>query len=142
MVHGRATVKSRWRPALILVTAALAAVSATTHAGELGRTSRGTVSISVIIPPHVLVRSGVPGAWLCVTATGLSGFSARVIGNAVVPGAREIDRADDRRGGGSRGDGRCGAGAKATPIAGASAAVALAARDGDQGPPTLLIVPE
>ena len=141
-MHGRATVKSRWRTALILVTVALGAASAPTHAGSIGRTSRGTVSISVIIPPRVLVRRGFPGTWLCVIAIGLGGYSAEMTGTAGATGTRAIDRAADRRGGGTWRDRRCGADAEVVPMPGASAAVALAARRDDPAPPTLLIVPE
>lgn len=60
------------------------------EAGTPGSTSRGTVSISVTIPPHVAVRgpstergAGPRGGNICVAATGLSSYHV-----ALMPAAR------------------------------------------------------
>ena len=59
------------------------------HAGELGSTSRGAVSISIIVPPHVHVtalphpegysRAGTHG--LCITSNGLTDYRIAVLGS-------------------------------------------------------------
>jgi len=141
-------VKSSMRPTVVRVLAAIVATtSAHADAGELGRTSRGTVSISIIIPPRVLVaashasREGARGASLCITGTRLRRYSIRMIHGADKTGARAIDRAQDRQVGGTGPTAGCDVGAAAVPMLGAIALAALARHD-DLGPLTLLIVPE
>ena len=63
--------------ALIMCSAQLACPA---HAGELGRTSRGTVSISVTIPQRVTIatsardRSGANSDAYCVRTNGVASF--------------------------------------------------------------------
>jgi hypothetical protein len=123
------TFSSRARYALAL--AWVLAPFAPAAAGDLGPVSRGTVSISVTIPPHVRV-SGSVGAVpsdlhaLCLGGTGLGDYRVRVLDSAgsqlgqdMLPGL----------------SGGC-AGPGATAIANA------AAGPPQSGPVTLLIVPD
>lgn len=70
-----------------ILTVALLAASSMASAGELGPTSRGTISISITIPPHVMVkpvslvnqdhRSSLSD--LCVATNGLQDFHLMVV---------------------------------------------------------------
>jgi hypothetical protein len=99
-------------------------------AGELGPTSRGTVSISITIPPHLSVlpsgrsdRDRPPG--LCMAANGTREYRVAIVGPSEFPGREDILPA------------RSGECAAAT-----AAALAGTARTAAAGPVTLLIVPD
>lgn len=70
----------------ILIAALLASVSAEASGGTLGATSRGSISISITIPPHALVISAPPGApgdasgRLCLSENGVSRFHVVLAG--------------------------------------------------------------
>lgn len=121
--------------ALLLVLPTLAAMPATAQAGDLGATSRGTVSISITIPPRVQVAAAVapdarPDSPLCVSSTGLGRYRIQMIqsGNNVGAG-----RPNDILIGSARSAASCGA---------AAHAIAGPARPDMSNPLTLLIVPD
>ena len=74
----------------ILTVALLGAASSMASAGELGPTSRGTISISITIPPHVMVKpvslvnQDHPSSLsdLCVATNGLQDFHLMVVDSA------------------------------------------------------------
>ena len=123
------TFSSRARYALAL--AWLLVPLAPAAAGELGPVSRGTVSISITIPPHVRV-SRPAGATLsdshglCLGGTGLGDYRVRVLDSA---GSQLGQDALPGRSGGCAGPG-------------ATAIVNAAASPAEAGPVTLLIVPD
>jgi hypothetical protein len=69
-----------------LTLALLGAASSVASAGELGPTSRETISISITIPPHVMVKpakSGTDGAvsagaW-CVSSNGVAHYHVALL---------------------------------------------------------------
>lgn len=71
--------------ATLLVTSSAAA------AGEFGPTSRGTVSISITIPPHVVISSAPTTAnsgnteGLCVRANGIGSYHVVLVPSAASP---------------------------------------------------------
>jgi hypothetical protein len=72
---------------LVLTTLALAGVSVGATAGALGSTSRGTVSISITVPPHVrVIPAQVPKSSnahdLCLETNGLQGYHVALLGPA------------------------------------------------------------
>lgn len=81
------------------------------HAGELASTSRGAVSISIIVPPHVHVtalpceegysRTGAHG--LCITSSGLGDYHVAILGSNSMP--NESSRAPAAYSGGGAVDG-------------------------------------
>jgi hypothetical protein len=123
------TFSIRARYALAL--AWLLAPSAPAAAGDLGPTSRGTVSISITIPPHVRVSRPAGSApsdlrGLCVDGIGLGEYRVRILNAAGSQLGQDML------------PGRLGGCASLGATAIANAAVGPA----ESGPMTLLIVPD
>lgn len=121
----------------------LAAMATGAHAGVMGSTSRATVSIGVIVPPHVTVRVMPSGKQvdtaeqtLCVWSSGLSRYHVELDVSDYEPGSRALARAPSDP---LLGIQTCG------PIRSASAAVRTTSAHGEGAatkPATILIVPE
>lgn len=132
---------------IFVASAALVAAATAANAGTLGPTSRGSVSISITIPPHVRIASAAPGAAtagpagaLCLETNGIHDYHVAVLGSegpalerpavspaplfAAAPGGRAI----------------CGEGARMAVID-AAGGLSGSARS-PQAPVTLLIIPD
>lgn len=126
----------------------LACIPMSAEAGALGLTSRGTVSISITIAPHVVVRQasrpaqvalGDAADALCIGSSGLTAYSATLLTRT--DGRSEAIDLPLMRKGQLPGDLECGqqVGASATLHLGARL---LRAIRGSTGPATLLIIPD
>lgn len=99
----------------VILIALVAAVPAAARAVELGPSSRGSISISIIVPPHLQVSSSTqqPSSGperVCFSAAGLavsyhaellpthaSGIKVRVKGLSIPPTALACDGDENRR---------------------------------------------
>lgn len=74
-----------WRSMQIVALAVLAATGAKAAAGSLGATSRGSVAISITIPPHVAVASrsgngdGNSADAFCLSAYGIRNYRIGIL---------------------------------------------------------------
>lgn len=81
-----------WTPGIpLVIIAALIGGPAEASAGELAARSRGSVSISITVPPHLVLkpampvadpRSGKEAQGFCIKANGLDNFHLVVLGSA------------------------------------------------------------
>lgn len=125
---------------LLLFLSALGALPAAACAGELGPTSRGSVAISITIPPHVVVtpaaRTDPTGAEapLCISGAGLARYRVERVQSdpSANPGPPQMLPV-----GAEAFPSACGANAHA--LAGLAPAIG---ESGSATPLTLLIVPD
>ncbi len=75
----------------LLIVAALSGLPPAASAGELAASSRASISISITIPPHLVVNRVAPaegagprneGQGFCIAANGLANFHLVVLGSA------------------------------------------------------------
>lgn len=127
----------RWRSVPMAAFVVLAMVGSGASAGELGPTSRGTVSISITIAPHVEIgpsrAAASSGDGFCLRPTGIRSFHLTVVpSGASSPATVPVPLSAD-------GGALCAAaGAARRLLTGASAAAASA----PSGAVTLLVTPD
>lgn len=123
-----------------------AAMGSAAHSGELSTTSRGTVVMSVTIPPHLQVSESptslgsAPAGSLCVHASGIRNYHIRILAGDGSPlGQSALERTAARTG--------AGAGGFCNLPDGAAGAVLLTGQTPSDRPQssatlTLLVIPE